>query len=116
VCVPDATVARVFESLLKPCGYETERCADGIDAAALAARRGPAAAVLDLDALGADAPAIVRAVRARLAKPARLLVIAHDEASALRAGAERSEVLLRPLDFLEAVRRVRGGAPQEARR
>lgn len=116
VCSADGALARVFESLLKTRGFEAERCADGIDAAALAARRPPVLAVLDLAATGSDGAAIVRAVRVQLARGGRLFVLAHDTAEAVRAGVGDAERLLKPVDFVAVARLIRGGAAQGVKR
>jgi len=116
VCSADGALARVFESMLKTRGFEAERCADGIDAAALAARRPPVLAVLDLAATGNDGTAIVRAVRVQLARGGRLFVLVQDTAEAVRAGIGDAERILKPVDFVAAARLIRGSVAQGVKR
>jgi CheY-like chemotaxis protein len=115
VCVAEATAARVFESLLKARGFDVDRCGDGIDAAALAARRTPVLAVLDLDAAGDEPSAIAKAIRAHLAKDGRLFLLAPQGVDA-RKIAPGAEFLPKPVDFVAMARLIRGGAAKEVRR
>jgi CheY-like chemotaxis protein len=115
VCVAEAAAARVFESLLKARGFEVERCGDGIDAAALAARRPPVLVVLDLDAAGDEPVVIAKAIRAQLSKGGRLFLLAAEGVDA-RMVAPGAELLAKPVDFVAVARIIRGGAKQGARR
>lgn len=116
VCSADGALARIFESLFKTRGFEVVRCADGIDAAALAAHQPPSVAILDLAAAGDDKAAIVRAVRVHLARGGKIYALARDEAEAARAGVGDAERLLKPVDFMAVARMVRGGASQGVKR
>lgn len=115
VCVAEAATARVFESLLKARGFEVERCGDGIDAAALAARRPPVLVVLDMDAAGDEPSVIAKAIRAQLSKGGRLFLLAPEGVDA-RMVAPGAELLSKPVDFVAVARLIRGGAKQGARR
>ena len=115
VCVAEAATARVFESLLKARGFEVERCGDGIDAAALAARRPPMLVVLDLDAAGDEPVVIAKAIRAQLSKGGRLFLLAAEGVDA-RMIAPGAELLAKPVDFVAVARIIRGGAAKEVRR
>lgn len=115
VCVAETAAARVFESLLKARGFDVDRCADGIDAAALAARRAPLLAVLDIDVAGDEPAVIAKAIRAQLAKGGRLFILAAESVDP-RQLAPGAELLAKPVDFVAVARLIRGGAKQGARR
>lgn len=115
VCIAETATARVFESLLKARGFEVERCGDGIDAAALAARRPPMLVVLDLDAAGDEPSVIAKAIRAQLSKGGRLFLLAAEGVDA-RQIAPGAELLAKPVDFVAVARLIRGGAKQGVRR
>ena len=115
VCIAETATARVFESLLKARGFEVERCGDGIDAAALVARRPPLLVVLDMDAAGDEPSVIAKAIRAQLPKGGRLFLLAAEgvDAQTIAPGAE---LLAKPVDFVAVARLIRGSAKQGAHR
>lgn len=117
VCAADPRRARVYESMLKERGLRVRVCADGADAAALAAADKPVLTVMELASAGAVPLSILRSLRAAIPQGGRLLAIAANETQFTSMATPGVELLAAPLDLVDLARRLRGGAaPVESKR
>lgn len=113
VCAKDDMVARVLQSLVSARGYDTDRCRDGIDAAALATKNPPALILFDAEAGGPEAAVLAKALASKLTQGGRLFVVGADAALAKAARAAGGEALPAPIDFVALARLIRGGSANQ---